>query len=110
MDEKLAAMIAAARVNPTGELPAPINPMEAMAALNSRDGFEMTDADQRVLTVNPAQLAGHFLIDRDGIIRWTNLEAAEGLEGLGKFPAPTELLATAKALVGSRVTASRLGQ
>jgi hypothetical protein len=43
------------------------------------------------------QLEGQFLIDRDGIIRWVNLECArEGPAGLGKFPAYDELLAAAQ--------------
>jgi peroxiredoxin len=102
MDDHLAAGLAAARINPNGELPVPLSPLDALAALNTKDGFEPTDVDQKIFTGNPAQLVGHFLIDRDGIIRWTNLEASDGLNGIGKFPAPAELLATAKALVGSR--------
>jgi peroxiredoxin len=101
LDDNLAAGLAAARINPTGELPQPLPPLDALAALNTQDGFVPTDADQKIFAGNPAQLVGHFLIGRDGIIRWTNLEASEGLNGIGRFPAPAELLATAKALVGS---------
>jgi len=102
LDEHLAAGLAASRINPTGELPEALPPLDALAALNVKDGFEPTDADKKIFEGNPAQLVGHFLIDRDGLIRWTNLEASDGLNGIGKFPAPAELLATAKALVGSR--------
>ncbi len=100
LDDTLRAGLGAARVNPTGELPQPLPPLDALAALNIKDGFEPTETDQKIFAGNPAQLVGHFLIDRDGLIRWTNLEASEGLDGLGKFPTPAELLATAKALVG----------
>jgi hypothetical protein len=39
-----------------------------------------------------AQLIGQFLIDRDGIVGWVNIEGVAGLE---KFPTDDELLAAA---------------
>ena len=37
-------------------------------------------------------------MDREGIIRWTNIECGrEGLAGLGKFPTDDELLAAVRA-------------
>jgi hypothetical protein len=40
-----------------------------------------------------AQLKGQFLIDREGIVRWANVECAvEGLAGVGKFPTDAEIL------------------
>jgi peroxiredoxin len=102
LDANLAAGLAAARINPTGELPEALPPLDALAALNVKDGFEPTDTDKKIFEGNPAQLVGHFLIDRDGIILWTSLEGSDGLNGIGKFPAPAELLATARTLVGSR--------
>ena len=66
----------AALVNPTGELPAPQNPFAAMETLNRRDGFELTEIDQQIVATHGMQLAGHFLIDRDGIVRWLQIEAA----------------------------------
>ncbi len=94
----MAAALAEARINPTGELPQPLPPLEANVVLNTRDGFELTEADQAIVQANPAQLAGHFLIDRNGIVRWTSLEAEEGLSAIGKFPTPAELLGAARAL------------
>jgi hypothetical protein len=48
------------------------------------------------------QLKGQFLIDRDGIVRWANIEcAAEGVAGVGKFPSAGEILAAARALPSS---------
>ena len=38
----------AARVNPTGELPGPTQPMEANPVLNAKDGFVMEEADQAI--------------------------------------------------------------
>jgi hypothetical protein len=46
-----------------------------------------------------AQLTGQFLIDRDGVIRWSNIETErDGLEGLDRFPSDDELLAAVRAL------------
>ena len=88
VDEMVAAALAEARINPTGELPRPLAPLEANAVLNTRDGFELTEADQAIVQANPAQLAGHFLIDRHGIVRWTSREAEEGAERAREVPHP----------------------
>src|SRR5262245_13820619 len=57
------------RFNPTGELPEPQNIPQASEALNQKDRFEYTEADQR-MAAQPPQLTGHFLIDGQGTIRW----------------------------------------
>jgi peroxiredoxin len=93
------AQMVAAKVNPTGELPEPQNVFVAEEILNTRDGFEMTEADQQIAATHAMQLAGHVLVDRDGIIRWRQIEAAEGgLGDLGKFPSDEEILAAARGL------------
>jgi peroxiredoxin len=102
LDPVVAAALAAARINPTGELPEPLPPLEANAALNARDGFELTDADQAIVQANPAQLAGHFLIGRDGIVRWARVEAEQGIGEIGKFPTPAEIVSAARSLAGER--------
>ena len=39
------------------------------------------------------QMIGQFLVDREGIVRWVNIEGAkEGLAGLEKFPTDEEFL------------------
>jgi hypothetical protein len=81
-----------------GELDAPLPPPEANAALNAKDGFTMTAADVAVATAHPTQLVGHFLIDRDGIVRWAQVEAQRGLGELGKFPTPAEVLTAVRGL------------
>jgi hypothetical protein len=86
----------ATRVNPTGELPAPQNIFEAMETLNKRDGFEPTETDQQIAAAYGNQLVGHFLIDRDGIIRWGQTEAAERPGDLVKFPGDEEILRAAR--------------
>jgi hypothetical protein len=85
-------------INPTGELPTPMNPFEAMQTLNQRDGFEMTEIDGQIAAAHGMQLGGHFLIDREGIVRWLHIEAAERPEDLSKFPSDEEILAAARSL------------
>lgn len=89
---------AAARINPTGELPAPLHPMEANVVLNAKEGFEMTKVDEEIFARHGAQLGGHFLIDRDGIIRWTAIEAERAVGDIGRFPSSTEILAIARSV------------
>jgi hypothetical protein len=88
----------AAQINPTGELPAPQNPFAAMESMNKQEGFEMTEADQQIAAAHGTQLAGHFLIDREGIIRWLQIEAAERIGDLSKFPSDEEIVAAARRL------------
>lgn len=85
-------------INPTGEMPSPRNGFEANAVLNERDGFELTDTDEQIMAGHGTQLAGHVLIDRQGIVRWMQVEAAGGMADLGKFPGAEEILAAASAL------------
>jgi hypothetical protein len=88
----------AAVVNPTGELPEPQNVFAAMESLNKRDGFELTEIDQQIAAAHGMQLAGHFLLDRNGIVRWLQIEAAERIEDLTKFPSDDEIVAAARGL------------
>ncbi len=88
----------AALINPTGELPEPQNVFQAMETLNKRDGFDLTEIDQQIAATHGMQLGGHFLNDRDGIIRWLQLEAAEGINDLAKFPSDEEILGAARSL------------
>ena len=85
-------------INPTGELPAPQNPFAAMETLNKQDGFEPTETDHQIAATHGTQLAGHFLLDREGIIRWTHVEAWERIADLTTFPTEDEILAAARAL------------
>ena len=43
-------------------------------------------------------MGGHFLIDRDGIIRWGHIEAGERIEDLSQFPSDEEILRAARSL------------
>jgi peroxiredoxin len=89
------------RINPHGEFREPLPVMEAAAATARADGYANNDTDQADLERQFPQLKGQFLIDRDGIVRWANIECAtEGVAGVGKFPSDDEILAAARALRG----------
>jgi peroxiredoxin len=91
----------AVRINPHGEFPEPLPIMEAAAATAKADGYANTNTDQADMERQFPQLKGQFLIDRDGIVRWANIECAtEGVAGLGKFPSDEEILVAARALRG----------
>ena len=86
------------RINPTGELPEPLPIGEAAMAVTKLDGYTNTETDQADLDRQWPQLKAQFLIDRDGIVRWANVECADGFAGLGKFPSEEEILAAVRAL------------
>jgi len=87
------------RINPDGILPEPLPIMEAAAAVAKLDGYRENDTDQVDKERQWPQLKGQFLIDKDGIVRWANIECAtEGLAGVGKFPSSDEILAAARTL------------
>jgi peroxiredoxin len=89
------------RINPTGELPEPLPVMEVAAAIGQQDGYTGTVTDKADMDRQWPQLKGQFLIDREGIVRWANVECAtEGMAGIGKFPSAEEILLAARALPG----------
>jgi peroxiredoxin len=95
---QLVEQIKGVRTDVGGELSEPMPIMDALNALDEKDRFEHTPADNEEMEKQFGQLVGQFLLDRDGIIRWVNIEAREGLAGLGKFPSDDEFLAAAAAL------------
>jgi hypothetical protein len=70
------------KINATGELPEPLDPMAAIEALNKMDGYEITEADQQMQATGGGQLVGEFLLDREGIIRWSFTEVANACRAL----------------------------
>lgn len=86
------------RINPTGELEAPVNPLESNELLNARDGFRLTEADAQVRERHGTQLVGMFLIDRAGIVRWRYLEGEATPADIGRFPTPQQIVDAAAAL------------
>jgi peroxiredoxin len=97
------------KIDVMGELPRPLPVAEAATALEQKDHAELTAADRREaeeLTAADGRErerrfeldTGQFLIDRDGIVRWVNLELARGgLAAMGKFPTDEELVAAVRA-------------
>ena len=94
---ELMDMVMNIAVNPTGELPDPLPMPLAGQALDQIDGYQRTPTDAREAQVTFTQMKGQFLIDREGFVRWANVECGkEGLSGLGKFPTQDELLTAAR--------------
>jgi peroxiredoxin len=89
---------AAARIDPTGELGAPTQPMEANTALNRKDSFELAAADNAIFERHGTQFAGQFLIDREGIVRWSWTEAPHSPDELCRFPGAAEMLEATREL------------
>jgi hypothetical protein len=87
------AQFMAARHNPEGVHPTPLQPMESNIVLNAKDGFEMQEADNAILATHGTQLAGHFLVDGDGFVRWTQIEAPDSPNELGTMPSAAQILA-----------------
>lgn len=87
-------------INPTGEMPSPRNGFEANTVLNEKDGFQANEVDHQIVAAHGTQLAGHFLIDRQGIVRWAEVEAVARTADIGKWPAEEEILSAARALPG----------
>lgn len=97
--QELMQALQSTRINPTGEFPEPLPIPEAGAAISKLDGYTENQTDKGDMERQWPQLKGQFLIDRDGVVRWANVECAtEGLAGLGKFPSPEEILAAVRAL------------
>ncbi|MEY9626098.1 peroxiredoxin-like family protein [Sinorhizobium fredii] len=78
-----------------GELPEPMGVVEMDEFLNKKEGYEITEADQQMMTSDQEQLVGQFLIDREGIVRWTFTEVLESGLQTFKAPNPEELMSAA---------------
>ncbi|HLJ70619.1 MAG TPA: peroxiredoxin-like family protein [Roseiarcus sp.] len=88
-------VVLATRVNVPGELDQPMNPIEAGTIMNQRDGYEISEAERKMLPASNGQLVGEFLLDREGIIRWSFTEVAEGGRNMFGAPTPDELMSAA---------------
>ena len=84
------------KINPDGALVEPLPIAQAAAAIAKLDGYEENDTDRADMKRQWPQLKGQFLIDRGGIVRWANIECAEGMSGVGKFPSADEILSAAR--------------
>jgi len=94
-------VIMSQRIEMPGELPEPMNPMAAAEVLNTKDGYEVTKDDERMLTAGGnGQLFGQFLLDRDGIVRWRFTEVPEGGRLMFSAASPQELMSAADQVAG----------
>ncbi|WP_026620561.1 peroxiredoxin (plasmid) [Ensifer sp. WSM1721] len=83
------------RVDRPGELPEPMDPATAADLLNEKDGYELTEADQQVRIPGHMQLVGHFLLDREGVVRWSFTEVEEEAWNVCQALDPEELMSAA---------------
>jgi peroxiredoxin len=86
------------QVDIPGELPGPMGAMQAGELLDKKDGYEFTGADQQMAATGHGQLVGQFLLDRNGVVRWTFTEAAEGGRHMFGAPNTQELMSAAMQL------------
>jgi peroxiredoxin len=90
------------RINPGGVLPEPLPIMQAFSAIGKLDGYAGNETDQADMERQFPQLKGQFLIDRDGMVRWRNIECeTDGLAGIGKFPSTEEIVSVARTVLRS---------
>jgi peroxiredoxin len=94
------ATVMTMQIDMPGELPQPLNPIAAGELLDKKDGYEVTEADQQMLATGHGQLVGQFLLDRQGIVRWTFTEVPEGGRYMFGGPSAQELM-SAVSLVAS---------
>ena len=87
-------------VDMPGELPAPMARPAAAEYLNTKDGYEMTGADQRMAAAGSGRLVGQFVVDREGVVRWTFTEVPEGGQRMFGMPSPQELMSAASQVAG----------
>ena len=72
----------------------------ASAAINAWDRYKVTEADKQMAREASGQLFGQFLIDREGIIRWSFNEAPDDGTPMFARPSPEKLLETAWQIAG----------
>lgn len=88
----------AVKTDVKGELSEPMPFLDAANALDEKDRFEFTPSDNEEMEQQFPQMVGQFLLDRDGVIRWINIEGARGVAGVGEFPSDEEFLTAARAV------------
>lgn len=86
------------RINPYGELPEPLPPLEAGKIMNKVDDFDEIETDEERAPSGTLALSGFFLIDIDGIVRWRFVEAVDSLSDYGVHPNEADILQAAHSL------------
>lgn len=98
MTEELLALVTARNDDLAREVGLQAPPGGGWVALDREDGIDRAE-HLPDLERHQAQLTAHFLVDRDGIVRWTNIECErDGLDGLDRFPTDEEVLSAVHAL------------
>jgi hypothetical protein len=72
-----------------------MDPAAAGDLLSEKDGYEITEADQQMRTPGQMQLVGHFLLDREGVVRWSFTEVEEEGRHVCRALDPEELMSAA---------------
>lgn len=90
--------ILAMRVDMPGELPTAMDPWAASAYLDKTDGYEITQDDERMMATGEGQLVGEFLLDRDGIVRWSFTEVTADGHNMFGVPRREELMSAASSV------------
>ena len=83
------------RVDMPDELPEPMDPPTAGDLLSKKDGYEITEADRQVSLAGHMQLVGHFLLDREGVVRWSFTEVEQEGRNICRALNPEELMSAA---------------
>jgi hypothetical protein len=80
-----------------------MNRMAAGELLNTKDGYEITKDDERMMAAGSnGQLVGQFLLDRNGIVRWSFTEVPEGGRFMFGAPSRDEVMTAAQQVVSQR--------
>lgn len=86
------------RIDPFGDLPEALPIPEAAKVIEARDGYACTATDLADVDRQWPQLKALYMIDRDGIVRWVDIECSrEGMAGVGKLPSEDMILEAARA-------------
>ncbi|CAN7706763.1 redoxin domain-containing protein [Mesorhizobium sp. LjNodule214] len=85
--------VKAMRIDLPGEMPEPMDPFSALEYLNKKDNYDITEADQQMIATGVGQLMGQFLLDCNGVVRWTFSEVFDG--GLGARPNSEAMMSVA---------------
>ena len=88
-------MVMTMRIDLPGELPEPMNPPAAGDFLEKKDGYQIMEADQQIMLAGHMPLIGEFLLDREGVVRWSFTEAEERGQNVFRAPNPEELMSAA---------------
>ena len=91
--------LVAIRMDMPEDLPEPMDVLTAFDTLNKKDGYDVTEDDQRMIATGNGQLFGQFLLDRDGVVRWTFTEVPEGGRRMFGAPSREELMSAAAQVV-----------